>query len=225
MDTKERLAHAMSSTANALAKEAASTGGPKPTPGRLETTLVEQLIAEWPGTPQKVTRRMIEKYGAPNEAMPSRLIWFGTGPWKRTVVYRDETPHNFPKPHTDLLEQVIDFRVPIEKVRDVVAFDGSMVFDRTKGELSVTCDMEEMNFLAMNLAHEVATGRRTVEEARTLYAETATGFMMGRPAPYTEGLQFTPPDGGTNDVDETTIAAAMLNQTAEKVKDVFRRAS
>lgn len=29
-----------------------------------------------------------------------------------TIVYRDEVPHNFPKPHTDVLELFVDYRVP-----------------------------------------------------------------------------------------------------------------
>jgi pimeloyl-ACP methyl ester carboxylesterase len=52
--------------------------------------VVEQLIAGWGATPKKVVHTTIEKYGPPNEATPSRLIWFNTGPWKRTIVYRDE---------------------------------------------------------------------------------------------------------------------------------------
>jgi hypothetical protein len=85
--------------------------------------------------------------------------------------------------------------------------------------------VRDLHFLAVNLAHDVATGRRTVDDARTAYAEMATAFVMGRPAPYTEELKFTPPQGGTADVDETHIAAAMINQTAENIKDVVRRAS
>jgi hypothetical protein len=35
------------------------------------------------------------------------------------VLYRDEVPHNFPKPHTDVLEQFIDYRVPVDKCAGV----------------------------------------------------------------------------------------------------------
>lgn len=161
---------------------------------------------------------MIDRYGPPDEATPSLLIWYGNGPWKRTIVYRDEVPHNFPKPHTDLLEQFIDYRVPPAKCDDLAAFDGSVIPERTKGEISARCDMEEMNFLALNLAHDSVTGRRTVEEACNLYAEEAVAFTMSRPAPYTERLHFPVPSGGTADFDETTIAGAMLHQTARRSK-------
>lgn len=81
--------------------------------------------------------------------------------------------------------------------------------------------MEDMNFLSLNLMHDIVTGSRTVEEARKFYAETAVAFMMNGPAPYTEGLQFELPRGDTADLDEVMIAAAMMHQTVEKAKEVL----
>lgn len=40
----------------------------------------------------------------------------------RTIVYRDEVPHNFPKPHTDLLEQFIDYQVPPDKTDELARY-------------------------------------------------------------------------------------------------------
>ena len=31
-------------------------------------------------------------------------------------------PHTFPKPHTDLLEQFIDYRVPVDKYDELAAY-------------------------------------------------------------------------------------------------------
>ena len=76
--------------------------------------------------------------------------------------------------------------------------------------------MEEMNFLALNLMHEIVTGRRTTDEARKGYAETAMAFMMDRRVPYTEGLQFEVPRGGTADLDETMMAGPMIDQNGGK---------
>lgn len=33
----------------------------------------------------------------PNEVTTQRFIWHDVGEWKRIQVYRDGTPHNFPK--------------------------------------------------------------------------------------------------------------------------------
>lgn len=163
---------------------------------------VDAMIASWPATPQQVARKTIEKYGPPAEATPTMLVWHNNGPWKRTIVYRDEIPHDFPKPHTDLLEQFIDYQVPLGKYDDLARYDGSVIAERTKGELSARCDKEEMNFLALNLAHDVATGRRTVEDARRFYAETAMATMKGDMPPYVQRLQFDPSRGGTADPDK-----------------------
>ena len=198
----ERLKEmAVTSTAHAVGVEVTGRGGEKATAGSVDLPAIEQILAGWGETPQKVARRTIEKYGPPNEATPSRLIWFDNAPWKRTIVYRDEVPHNFPKPHTDLLEQFIDYRVPPERFSELAAYDGSVIAERTKGEISARCDKEEMNFLALNLAHDVATGRRNAEDARREYAEQATAFMLKRAAPYTERLLFDIPHGGTADKD------------------------
>lgn len=225
MKSGDRVKQAVGGTVSALQKEATGQGGEEGSREVLELATVDAIIAGWAAIPQKAAKKMIERYGAPNEATGSRLIWFNNGPWKRTIVYRDEVPHNFPKPHTDVLENFIDYHVPPEKHNDIAAFDGSVIPERTKGEVSARCDMEEMNFLSLNVMHDIVTGQRTVEEARKFYAETATAFMMSRPAPYTERLLFQAAEGGTADLDETMIAAAMLHQTAEKVKDMAGRQS
>lgn len=86
-----------------------------------------------PGSATKsgFSRSLIEQYGPPDEATPMQLIWHGNGLWKRTV----EIPHKFPTAHTDFVSQYIDYQVPPEKVSDLVAFDGSVLIDRTAGEM------------------------------------------------------------------------------------------
>lgn len=214
-ESKSHMGEAMTSTVNALEKEMSGEGGEQPTPGTVNPADVASIIESWGDTPQEVARQMIDRYGPPNEATNSRLIWFDNGPWKRTIVYRDEVPHNFPKPHTDLLEQFIDYRVPPDRFDDLALYDGSVVPERTKGEISARCDMEEMNFLALNLADEIVRGQRSVEDARETYARTALGFMRGRQEPYTHGLRFDVAEADTADVDETMLTEAMIGQLEE----------
>jgi hypothetical protein len=46
--------------------------------------------------------------------------------------------------------------------------------------------------------------------------------MLNRPAPYTEGLRFSPAnDGDAPDPEVTMISQAMLDQMNEKAKDLF----
>jgi len=75
--------------------------------------------------------------------------------------------------------------------------------------------------ITLNLMHEIVIGKRTVEEARKVYAENMAGFTLGRPAPYAERLLFPIPQEGTADQDESNMAGAMVRQAAGKVKDVI----
>ena len=53
------------------------------------------------------------------------LVWYNNGPWKRTIISREELPHSYPKPHTDLLEKFINYSVPPEKFDDLAMYDGA----------------------------------------------------------------------------------------------------
>jgi hypothetical protein len=157
---------------------------------------------------KKSAQQTIEKYGPPNEAIASRLIWYNNGPWKRTIVYRDEVPHNFPQPHTDVIENFIDYQVPPQMFSELARFDGSVIVERTKGEVSARCDMEAANILALNMMNEIVTGKLSAEKAREVYYEQTAAYVMNRPAPYAEKLQFELPSGDTADTDHVTIAGA-----------------
>lgn len=169
----------------------------------------QQVIQDWPETPKKVANQMIEKYGQPNEMTPTRLIWFNNGDWKRTIVYKEEVPHDFPMSHTDVLEQTIDYKTPIDKYDEITAYDGSVFMERTKGEISARCDMEAANFLAVNLGHEVATGKRNVKNAREFYARTIMKMKEGEQSKYTSGFTFQLPKGDQRDPDESIMDQVM----------------
>jgi hypothetical protein len=186
-----------------------------------DPSLVQKVLRDWPSPPREVAEKIIDKYGLPNEATYSRLIWYNNGPWKRTEIQRDEFPHKFPTPHTDYISQFIDYAVPAERASDITTFDGSVLIDRTRGEVAARCDMEAMNILSLNLMHEIVVNRRTVAEAREKYAEQAAAHMMDREAPYVEQFLFEIPQGGTADYDEANIGPDMLDQMKEKMKDVL----
>lgn len=136
---------------------------------------VEAIIASWPDAPQKGARQMLEQYGPPNEATPTKLFWYRVGPWKRIQITSDILIHNFPAPHSDFLTQWIDYHVPVDKFDEIGRYDGSCPVDRTAGEAGTRCDSEAANTITINLMHEIVTGKRTVDEARRVYAENMAG--------------------------------------------------
>lgn len=152
---------------------------------------INQILSHWEGDPLEGAYKIIRKYGYPQEVSMGKLTWYNNGPWKRTIVYRETVPHNFPTPHPDFLEQTIDYQVPVHLYDDIAAFDGSAYPDRTKGEASVMCDDEAMNFLGLNVMHEIVTGQRDVEGAKMFLAQTAFMYLKQNvSSPYTEGLIF-----------------------------------
>lgn len=224
METGERMESIGKAKASAIKHkvqgEAQTDHGSRYT---VDREAAEQLIENWPAAPRKGAEQMMEQYGTPNEATPTKLMWYGNGPWKKTLVTSDEIVHDFPTPHTDFITQYIDYRVPPDKFNEVGQFDGSCLVDRTAGEAAARCDSEAMNILTLNLMHDIVTGDSTVDEARKKFAENASAHTMGRSAPYTERLQFELPREATNDTDEPMLAGAMAHQTVEKGKDVLGR--
>jgi hypothetical protein len=161
----------------------------------------EDLTVGWPETARQLAGELIARYGAPHEVTARRLIWNDMAPWREIVLSREGVPHQLPQPHEDFVTQVVDYRVPADRADDLARFDGSIVVERARGTLAARCDREAMNFLALNLAHEIVTGMRGVAAARDLYARMAKALREGRADAYTRGLNFPVWSGRTSDPD------------------------
>jgi hypothetical protein len=161
-----------------------------------------QIIQGWPEESREATQLVIDKYGEPDEATESQLIWHKPGPWKRIVASRVAYQHNFPVPHTDCIESFIDYRVPPDKLAAIAQFDGSVIAERTAGEVSARCHDEEANSLALNLMHDIVTGAKTAEEARAYYGKEFLDYRRKKPTPYMSELRV--PTDATNAPDPDT---------------------
>ena len=180
------------SVATALALVVGAAAQSKPSDSKaMGPHKADQVIAGWKATPQDVAKKMIDKYGEPQEVTANRLIWHNNGPWKYSELVNEEIAHDFPVPHKDMLRQVINYKVDAGKADDILQYDGSVILERTKGELSARCDKEEANFLAVNLADDVAKGRRSVDDARKFYAESMMAMMKeNKKNDYLQGFKF-----------------------------------
>lgn len=162
-------------------------------PGTFTVAQVEETTRDWPEASRKAIKHMTDTYGAPAAIGAGMAIWGETGPWKRTVVFNREVPHDFPMAHVDVMQQWVNYQAPAEMYDDLARYDGSIVMERTSGEMSARCDKEAANFLAVNLAHDIATGKRSVDDARMEYGKQIKGLMAGEKSAYTGGVMFTQP--------------------------------
>lgn len=178
-------------------------------------TTASDVIAQWPEESREAAQLVLDKYGEPTETTASFLVWDRPGPWKRMVASRDFDDHHFPTPHIDSVTSVIDYRVPPQKVTDLAHFDGSVVVDRTQGEVSARCHDEEANNLALNLMHDIVTGATTVDDARQYYAKEFLDVRRGKPTPYMDELRV-PAAIAPADPDEAVLTDAELEQAQQE---------
>lgn len=161
--------------------------------GRKSSTSVstpESTIAGWPAVPQTVARLLIAKYGEPNTFDDGSLVWYDNGEWRKTVVYK-KAPESFMGMHSrDILRQTVAYAVPDAKIGDLKAFDDRIKYDKASGELSSISENENSNYLALNLADEIVSDRRSPQEARDFYRKTLRLSESGKSSAYTGGLLF-----------------------------------
>ena len=175
-----------------------------------------EVIRNWPEESREAAQLVIDKHGEPHEATDSLLIWHNVGSWKRIVASRAFYEHNFPAPHIHAVESFIDYRVPADKFTPLARFDGSVVVERTAGEVSARCHDEEANFLALNLMHDVVTDAKSVDEARRYYATEFLDARRDKPTPYMEKLHFQPGNGKSADPDERVLSDDELEKAKQE---------
>jgi hypothetical protein len=174
-----------------------------------------EIIRGWPEESREAAQLVLDTYGEPQEATESLLIWYQAGPWKRVLASRVFFQHQFPAPHIDAVESIIDYQVPPEHVTALAAFDGSVIVERTAGEVSARCHDEQANFLALNLMHDIVTGAKDVGAARAYYAKEFLDARRKQPTPYMEKLRFEP-GTDTADPDQRVLSDQDLEQAVQE---------
>jgi uncharacterized protein YcfL len=169
-------------------------------PAPVTQASLSRLTETWPQSSKAAIASLTAKYGLPTSVTEEMVIWSNTVPFKRSVVYKEEVTHQFPMQHSDILLQTVDYRVPKDKVAQLSKFDGSLIIDRTKGELSARNEKEEMNILALNLADKIVRGQLSAEQARREYSKDADAFAAGTSSQLITGLNFKTV-GNTSDPD------------------------
>ncbi len=174
-----------------------------------------EIIQGWPQESREAAQLVIDKYSEPQEVTDTLLIWHNPGPWKRIVASKAFYQHNFPAAHNDSIESFIDYRVPVDKFDDIARFDGSVIVERTVGEVSARCHDVEANSLALNLMHDIVTGAKTVEEARAYYAQEFLDYRRKKPTPYMDNLQFATAGTNTADPDRPILSEDEIKEARD----------
>lgn len=152
----------------------------------------EKAIRHWGEGPRATARLMIAEYGPPDRASWRELRWTGNAPWAKTIVHRTAWPRILGPRKRDWLEQTVSFFVP-EAVADALrSFDERIEINRPEMQVSARSPNEATNILLLNLAHEIAAGKRDVRSARDFAARTEALAKEGKTSAYMERLLFPP---------------------------------
>ena len=173
---------------------------------KLDAGAVAEITKDWPAASKAAANEMLQKYGSPQEATATLLIWRGNGPWKRTIVHKEGVDHAFAAPHRDVLEQTVEYKVPLNFFNALAVYNGSLIADRTRGELTAWCDREATNMLSLNLAQDILRGRITPEQAREAHAQALRELQAGKPPETMQKLTIPPPQGDLTDPDTPAVA-------------------
>lgn len=185
------------STTNIYGADPAADAQPAAQRDPANAQSAEQIVADWPEVAKKSAMETIKKHGEPGGINEDRLVWENKGPYKTIIAYKHQVPHHFPVKHFDTLEHVIDYMVPSDKFDELAMFDGSLIVERTKGTMAARCDSEAHNLIALNLAHDIVTGEKSVEQAKQDYAQLAMALKKGEKPADTQKLTFeVPKDAG-----------------------------
>ncbi|MBL6458964.1 hypothetical protein JMJ55_26905 [Belnapia sp. T6] len=173
------------------------------------------ITQDWHPAAKAVAEEMLRRYGAPQETTATMLIWRGNGPWKRTLVHKTPVEHDFPTRHMDVLEQVVEYRVPLNFFEPLARFNGSILPDRTRGDLTAWCDREATNILVLNLAHDIIRGGKTVEQAREAMAAGMHEIGAGSIPADARELRLGSPQGDLRDPDSPMVAPGSSQGTPQ----------
>ena len=139
----------------------------------------ESPAPDWPEPARAAAEAIAERYGPPQERTATLLIWHRNGPWIRTVVHKVGAAHDFPAKHSDVLEQSLPYKVPLNLFSAVATFNGSVIPDRTRGTLTAYGASEAGNVMSLNLARAVARGELSPEQAREKQVAAARALAEG----------------------------------------------
>lgn len=165
---------------------------PARTGAQVPPSAAEKAIRHWSAGPRATARLMIAEYGPPDGASWRALRWAGAGPWAKIIAHRSAWPRIFGPRSRDWLEQTVSYLVPAKAVGELQLFDDRIEINRRDAQMSSRSPDEPTNTLLLNLAYEIAEGKRDVRSARELAARVQALAKEGKTSVYRERLLFPP---------------------------------
>lgn len=154
-------------------------------------TKIDKITANWTPESRAAVYYSFKKYGKATFIQEDSITWIPVGPWKKLVVYSSGDEYDYPSKHKDVIKAVVNYPFKVSDAGKLKSFHPKVFYNSNSKELSVQCVEEAMDFLLVNLVHEIITGAISPEAARKKYAEIFIEYNQGIRSEYTRRLLFS----------------------------------
>jgi hypothetical protein len=120
---------------------------------------VDEILNTWQEKLREGAFKLINKYGYPDEASVSKLIWYNNGNWKRTIAHRDVLTYLLPNNQSNFLEQTFESMHVIGEMKIEDFKKENIYINRTNKEITVFGENEAVNLLSLNILFDKARER------------------------------------------------------------------
>jgi hypothetical protein len=182
----------------------------------------DEIMKEWSVGPRQAAQQIRSKYGEPSEGSMHMLAWENKDPWRRIEVRNEEVEHKFPKKHTECTLFTLEHSFPSEKTKDLVELNGSMLFDKTKGQVIIRAKDEQTAITELNIANNLAQGVLSLEDAKQLAAQEIQKVEQALPSQYSQKLAFRPKKSA-DPGEPVTSMPSDLKDEVEKIGERIKR--
>jgi len=160
---------------------------PESSPARSERT--RAVIGGWFAYSRLAADSLIENFGLPDRVENHYLVWNDAALCKRLTVWNVPPRSGFV---VDAIEATVAFPVAQEKRALLAAFSGNLHVGFNGTEISARSHSLNIDFLLLNLAHEILSGVKNPAEARDDYEHAVRLAAAGKLSRPMQGLMFLP---------------------------------
>ena len=116
---------------------------------------------------------VVKKYGLPHMINRRCALWYDVGQFDRVYVKDEIIPHEFPKPHRDMVYAWKKVHVMPDAAAIVPYVTGSIFIDLLKQEAGARCGDMIANAISLQFVHDLSEGVIPLEKekARAEYAK------------------------------------------------------
>ncbi|QNF28021.1 hypothetical protein [Metabacillus elymi] len=112
---------------------------------------VDEILKTWQEKLREGAFKLINKYGYPDEASASKLIWYNNGDWKRTIAHRDAITYLLSNNQSNFLEQTFEYMHSLDEMK----IDNENIYvNSTNKEITIFGEKEEVNLISLNILLE-----------------------------------------------------------------------